>query len=110
MHALGQATNSLERDTRAAGVMMIPIPRAGVLKGVDGIEQAREVVDIEEIIITAHIGQELRPPPEGAAYLGFIFSRSADSAAAETALRQAHSLLEIDIDSEDDGQVPVRET
>jgi len=98
MHALGQETHSIGRDSRAAGVMMMPIPRAGVLKAIYGIDSARDVDDIEDVIITAHIGQELLPPPEGAAYLGFIFTRSDDPRTAEVALRQAHGLLEIVID------------
>src|SRR5262249_24430954 len=95
MHALGQETHSIERDSQAAGGMMMPIPRAARLPGNQGIGSGRDVDDIEDVIITAHIGQELLPPPEGAAYLGFIFSRSADPQTAEGALRKAHGLLDI---------------
>ena len=100
MHALGQDTHEIERDSQAAGVMMIPIPRAGILTAVHGIDRARETPDIEDIIITAHIGQEVLPPPEGAAYLGFIFSRATEPDGAETALRQSHALLEFVIEEE----------
>jgi biotin carboxylase len=94
MHALGRDTIGIEREAQAAGVMMIPIPRSGILAAVNGIDGARKVLDIEDIIISAHIGQKILPPPEGAAYLGFIFSRAADAESAESALRQAHGLLE----------------
>jgi len=93
MHALGQDTHSIERDPRASGVMMIPIPRAGVLTAIHGVERARGVAGIEDVSITAHIGQELLPPPEGATYLGFIFSRSDEPQSAEAALRKAYSQL-----------------
>ena len=56
--------------------MMIPIPRAGVYSGVDGLEQARETADIESVEITAKEGQYLAPLPEGASYLGFMFARA----------------------------------
>jgi biotin carboxylase len=81
----------------AAGVMMIPIPGSGMLRGVDGLPAAREVRHITQIEITAQPGQLLAPPPEGAAYLGFIFSRAATPAEAEAALRAAHAALDIRI-------------
>jgi biotin carboxylase len=93
-HAIGLDVSTLERESWAAGVMMIPIPRAGILQEVRGDEEARRVANIEDVIITAHITQQLLPPPEGASYLGFIFSRAETYELAEAALRQAHALLE----------------
>ncbi len=93
-HALGEDVTGLRREETAAAVMMIPIPRAGVLRDVTGLDAARGVAGVEDITITAHITQELLPPPEGASYLGFIFSRAADPAGAEAALREAHSRIE----------------
>jgi biotin carboxylase len=97
-HALGEDVSRLEREPRAAGVMMIPIPRRGVLKEVKGVEEARSLPDVEDVIISAHITQELLPPPEGASYLGFIFSRAATPDRAEAALREAHARLEFVIE------------
>ena len=54
--------------------MMIPIPHAGVYQGVEGLEDARRVPGIEDIVITAKEGQELLPLPEGSSYLGLSFS------------------------------------
>jgi len=93
-HALGENTGSISRESAAAGVMMIPIPRAGILREVLGVDQARAVANIEDIIITAHITQHIQPPPEGASYLGFIFSRAATPDRVESALREAHARLE----------------
>lgn len=98
-HALGKDTRQVRRETPAAGVMMIPIPRAGKLKEVLGIEKAKAVAGIEDVLITAHITQILVPAPEGASYLGFIFSRAETPDEAETALRDAHSKLEFKIES-----------
>ena len=92
-HALDLPIASLERDHRAAGVMMIPIPRAGVLEEVEGLDEARAVPLIEDVTVSVHKGQELVPLPEGWRYLGFIFSRAATPAEAEAALRAAHSRL-----------------
>jgi hypothetical protein len=81
-HALGMRISSLERERRAAGVMMIPIPLAGVLKEVRGQAESRSVSGIEEIAITAHPGEDLVPLPEGARYLGFIFARAESPSAS----------------------------
>jgi hypothetical protein len=78
--------------------MMIPIPRAGILREVRGIDSAKAVSEVEDVIISAHVSQELVPPPEGASYLGFIFSRGDTPDQVEIALRKAHSLLEFLID------------
>jgi hypothetical protein len=77
--------------------MMIPIPRGGVLERVDGMESARAVAGIEGVTISMHQGQRIVPLPEGSAYLGFIFSRAATPALAETSLRRAHALLDFTI-------------
>lgn len=94
-HALGEDVSNVRLAPGAHGVMMIPIPRAGVFFGVDGIAQARAVKGIEAVEITAKEGQFLAPLPEGASYLGFIFARSDDAGSTTAALREAHACLEI---------------
>ena len=97
-HALGEDVAAVQRETQASGVMMIPIPRAGVLREVIGVDEAKAVPYVEDVIITAHIMQELLPPPEGSSYLGFIFSRADTPDRVEAALREAHSRLEFIIE------------
>ena len=92
--ALGMEIPSLERERQAVGVMMIPIPRAGVLKEVRGQTEAQVVPGIDEVAITAHPGQDLVPLPEGASYPGFIFASGKSPAGVEAALREAHRRLE----------------
>jgi hypothetical protein len=93
-HALGLEIPGAARDAAAAGVMMIPIPAAGVLQEVRGLAEARQVPGIEEVTMSAHVGSRLVPLPEGDRYLGFIFSRATTPEAAEAALRAAHARLE----------------
>jgi len=83
----------------AAGVMMIPIARRGILLGVRHLEDAMNIPDISDIQITARLGQTIAPPPEGASYLGFIFARGISPDAVDFALRQAHQRLVFDIQS-----------
>ncbi|HEU0027855.1 MAG TPA: ATP-grasp domain-containing protein [Ktedonobacterales bacterium] len=95
-HALGMETPTLD-PAGAAGVMMIPIPRAGILHGVEGIERACATPHVTGVEITARLRSPIIPLPEGASYLGFIFARADDPATAEAALRTAHAELRFDI-------------
>jgi biotin carboxylase len=92
-HACGMEIPSVRREQQPAGVMMIPIPRAGVLRQVQGQPEAKSVPGIEEIAITAHLGEDLVPLPEGGSYLGFIFARGQTPEQVEVALREAHRCL-----------------
>ena len=97
-HALGWTIDTLERERPAAGVMMIPIPKAGVLHDVQGLREAKATRLVEDVVISAHVGQEVVPLPEGWQYLGFIFARGDAPADVEDALRIAHSRLRFGID------------
>jgi biotin carboxylase len=97
-HAMGEDVSGCAREHRAAAVMMIPIPRRGLLKGIDGEDAARHVPFVEEIRITAKPDQLLEPLPEAGSYLGFIFSRAECARDAERAVREAHCRLAFRID------------
>lgn len=106
-HALGLALpQPAGGDGAAAGVMMIPIPARGILAAVSGVEDARAIAGIEDVVVSATAGEILVPPPEGGAYLGFIFARAATADEAETALRAAHAKLRFDLRPE----IPLRES
>jgi phosphoribosylaminoimidazole carboxylase (NCAIR synthetase) len=93
-HAVGMELPTLERERQAAGVMMIPVPKGGVLREVRGVSAAESVPGVSAIDITAHRGQRLVPWPEGSRYPGFIFARGDTPAAVERSLRAAHRHLE----------------
>ncbi len=94
-YSVGVLRDIPERESQAAGVMMIPIPGAGTLEQIDGMEAARAEPGVEDVLITAHPGQVLVPLPEGSRYLGFIFARGGTPELVETALRRAHERLDI---------------
>ncbi len=94
-HSMGWPI-ATEREGLAAGAMMIPIPRAGILGDVTGIDRAKAIAGIEDVVITAQ-DRKLVPLPEGKAYLGFIFARGETPAFVEDALRSAHRCLEFHI-------------
>lgn len=97
-HAVGVDVSRVRLSDPASGVMMIPIPKGGgIYQGVEGMERAAGVSDVEDVIITAKEGQKILPLPEGASYLGFIFARAGSPARVEQALREAHACLKFDI-------------
>lgn len=98
-HALNERV-ALSSSREGSGVMMIPIPQRGIYRGVRNLGNALEVPGITGIRITAQVGQIIAPPPDGASYLGFIFSLCANPAEAEVALRLAHAALLFDIQPE----------
>ena len=73
--------------------MMIPIPKGGLLKRVEGLLQARKVTHIDKVEIIVPDGHELLPLPEGNQYPGYIFARADDPATVVNALREAHQQL-----------------
>jgi biotin carboxylase len=105
-HAAGLEIPTLRRAEEqagpvpAVGVMMIPIPAAGVLRAVTGVAEAEATAGIDEVRITARPGHVLVPLPEGASYLGFIFARGASPHAVEASLRTAHRALHFDVTPE----------
>jgi biotin carboxylase len=102
-HAAGEDIAHIQREPCASGVMMIPIGRGGVYEGVEGLDSASEIAGVEEIAITAKIGQTMEPLPEGASYLGFIFARGKAPEDVERSLRNAHARLRFQIA----GKLPV---
>jgi hypothetical protein len=104
-HALGLVLGDLRREQAASGVMMLPIPRSGVLGEVRGVDAARSVPGVEGVELTIARGRPLRALPEGDRYLGFVFARGSTPATVEKSLRRAHACLEVDIDIDDAGAV-----
>lgn len=96
--AAGLPIQSFRREAGARGVMMIPIPAAGILRRVTGVDEARTVPGIEDVVITVPLHNTVTPLPEGDSYLGFIFARNGEPAMVEEALRQAHRALRFDIE------------
>jgi len=97
-HALEKDFEIPKRHVQAAGVMMIPTARAGRFIEVRGLDEAKAVSRVEDVTISAHLGQRLVPLPEGARYLGFIFARAESPEAVEAALRESHAQLEFVIE------------
>lgn len=95
--ALGQDVGGFRREPAASGILMIPISRAGILEGVEGLDQARAVPGIDDVRMAIPLGERVEPLPEGGRYLGFAFARSGTPQEVEKALRKAWASLDISI-------------
>jgi len=94
-HELGLPGSDAPRESAASGVMMIPVPRSGILEKVEGENDARKTPHITSLEITARLHDYIAAWPEGSSYLGFLFARAAEPAAVEHALHEAHSKLHL---------------
>ncbi len=96
-HALGWRPLGARLDPLAAGACMWPIPRAGRVVAVEGLEAARRVPGVEAVRLAVPIGAAVRPLPEGDRYLGFAIARATDPALVEAALRRVLRLIRVRI-------------
>jgi hypothetical protein len=96
-HALELPGWNSRREPVASGVMMIPVPKSGILEGVAGEDAARSIPGITELAITARLHDAIAAWPEGSSYLGFLFARGSTPEKIEQALREAHEKLSFTI-------------
>jgi biotin carboxylase len=96
-HALGRTVPG-HRIGRPSGVLMLPVPRPGVLRAVEGQAEAAAAPGITGLSITIPVGQRVRPLPDGDRYLGFIFAEGDTRDRVERALAVARDRLRVVIE------------
>ncbi len=92
-HALGLPGSDWPREQTASGVMMIPVPKSGILEKIEGEDAARSSPGIAALEITARLHDYIAAWPEGASYLGFLFATGSTAEKVEEAIRTAHRRL-----------------
>jgi hypothetical protein len=92
-HALGLPGSDWPREQSASGVMMIPVPKSGVLERIEGEDAARGTSGITALEITARLHDYIAAWPEGSSYLGFLFAAGNSAGEVEEAIRAAHAKL-----------------
>ncbi len=92
-HALGRPPGLISRAGAASGVLMLPVPEAGVLRAVNGVDAARAVDGVGDVVITARAGDTVVPLPEGHSYLGFVFAAGERTDQVTAALRAAAAAI-----------------
>ncbi len=76
-----------------SGVWMISAPKKGIIKVIEGLDEARQVESVTSIEITAFPGSEVAPVPDGNRYIGFIFARNNSRTELIDALHRAASMI-----------------
>ena len=97
-NALGRPVPAATGPVQPCGVFMLPVPRPGVLRAVEGRAAALAVPGITGLTITVPLGQRVRPLPDGDRYLGFIFAEGDTGPEVEQALTAASERLRVIID------------
>jgi biotin carboxylase len=92
-HALELPGTDSSRESLASGVMMIPVPKSGILEAVNGEDAARAMPGISDLLITARLHDYIAAWPEGSSYLGFLFAKGASAGEVEQVIRTAHEKL-----------------
>ncbi|HEY6314027.1 MAG TPA: ATP-grasp domain-containing protein [Streptosporangiaceae bacterium] len=96
-HALGWPTPG-RCGGAPSGVLMLPVPRPGVLRAVEGRAEAAAVPGVTGLSITVPVGQRVRPLPDGDRYLGFIFAEGETQDQVERTLGAARERLRVVIE------------
>jgi predicted ATP-grasp superfamily ATP-dependent carboligase len=96
-HALGMPDSDWPREQSASGVMMIPVPKSGILEKIQGEDSARSTPGIAALEITARLHDYIAAWPEGSSYLGFLFASGKSAEEVEGALRLAHAKLRFEL-------------
>jgi hypothetical protein len=97
-NALGVGKTHLRREPVSSGVLMIPTPRSGILRSVTGVDDVKEIEGITGIDVAMVPGDRVLAPPRGERYLGFVYARSHDPERVESALREAMSKIEVQLE------------
>jgi hypothetical protein len=98
-NALGRPIRSAPSGpVRPCGVFMLPVPRAGTLRAVEGRAGALAVPGITGLTITIPLGRRVLPLPDGDRYLGFIFAEGDTGPEVEHALTAASERLRVIVD------------
>lgn len=97
--SLGIDKRGRGRTPGATGAYMIPIPAAGRLVAISGVEDAAAVPGVWSVEITTRVGDRVTPPPDGDRYLGFVFARAGTREEVVAALRSAGGAMSLEIEA-----------
>jgi hypothetical protein len=95
--SLGEQIVLPQTHQTPSGVMMIPVPQRGRLEAIDGIEQARQIEGIRDVIIISRPGDILVGLPEAGSYVGFILATGGSQSEVVARLKESHLALKFTV-------------
>ena len=84
---------SLDLASNSSGVLMLPISREGVFKGLGNEDKAKEINEVINIEISLPLGSYVKKPPFSERYLGFVFANGENNSKTTEALLQCEKIL-----------------
>lgn len=96
-HALSLALPKPITDGSATGVLMLPVTATGTVRAVRGVETARLLDGVTDVVMSVGPGHDVTALPAGDRYLGFVFARARTADEVEASLRAAWATVEVDI-------------
>jgi biotin carboxylase len=99
--ALGEPVRVAPGRPRHAAFRVLSAPAAGKLVGIDGIEAARAVPGIADLVIAASLGDAVVPYTRAGAKLGYLLAAGPDRPSVAAALAAAEAALRFDIELEE---------
>ncbi len=89
----GNASNA-RRENQYSGVFMIPVAASGVIADITGVEEAKRIPFVTDIVIDAKVGNHYEELPSVSSYLGFIYAKAPTRALCIEALEKSFSLID----------------
>jgi len=81
-----------------SGVMMLPVPKEGIVKDISGLEKAKKIEGIVDVLILTKKGDKIQAFPKQSCYLGFIIAIGKTTGDTIKALQNSYDNIQIDID------------
>ncbi|MGI8756457.1 MAG: ATP-grasp domain-containing protein [Acidimicrobiales bacterium] len=96
-HALRLPLPLLAAGGPATGVLMLPVTESGQVASVRGVDAARAVQRVTDVVMSVGSGQHVVALPAGDRYLGFVFARAQTADEVEGALRFAWASIVVEV-------------
>ncbi len=84
-----------------SGVVMLYPERSGLVRRIDGVEEALSIPEVTGVELTVREGASVDPLPYGNRYLGFVFARSDNRKGCISALRRARDAIRAEIETKE---------
>jgi cysteine synthase A len=93
--ALGLAVEVTGAPVAHSGIQFLTAPRARVLRGLRGVDEARSLLGVADALVTAEPGRRVRPAQDAYDRLGYVIATAASSAEVTAALDKAVELITV---------------
>jgi biotin carboxylase len=98
--AIGERVGLVPRFARRAGMRVLSAPEPGKLTGIEGLDAARAVPGVADIVLAVAPGEHVVPYTRAGAKLGYILASGENAADVETTFAAVERVLRFVIETE----------